>query len=161
MSAQVIISPLTRTDIAAVVEIEKQGQLEPWTGKSFLEELDRLHSYMFVARVNENCDRSDLSQPGCIAGYICYWCVADEIQILNIAVHEKFRRRKIGRALLTHAIREGCERKARVANLEVRKSNTAARRLYETEGFRVVGERPDYYEVQKEPAVLMELTISG
>jgi len=160
--APITISALTRADIAAVTEIERQGQLEPWTERSFIEELDRLHSYMLVARVDQNCP-GIVNQPqyDCIAGYICYWCVADEIQILNIAVQEKFRGRAIGRALLSHAIRDGCERKARIATLEVRKSNIAARRLYEAMGFRIVGERPDYYEVQKEPAILMELTLSN
>jgi len=158
--APITISSLTRADIEAVIEIERQGQLEPWTERSFLEELERLHSHMLVAKLNENHHGvGDEPQPGCIAGYICYWCVADEIQILNVAVHEKLRRRTIGRTLLAHAIREGCERKARVATLEVRKSNIAARRLYEAMGFRIVGERPDYYEVQKEPAILMELTL--
>lgn len=156
------ISPLLKTDIPAILEIEKQGQPEPWTEASFLEELVRLHSYLLAARIDEDKieNRESLFHPPRgIIGYICFWCVADEIQILNLAVHENFRRRSIARGLLAHALRIGCEKSARVANLEVRKSNVPALKLYESFGFKAVGERPNYYGVQKEPAVLMELEI--
>jgi [ribosomal protein S18]-alanine N-acetyltransferase len=95
-----------------------------------------------------------------MGGYICFWHVVDEIQILNIAVSPDFRRRGIGRLLLEHGLRWGRERKARMAYLEVRESNTAARRLYESIGFSVCGERANYYGRQKESAILMALELS-
>ncbi len=136
------------------MEIEKQSQPEPWTEQSFLEEIGRLCSHLLAARAAGGAEPE-----GGILGYVCYWCVADEIQILNIAVHKDFRRRGIARAMLAHAIGTGCDKKARIATLEVRKSNTAARRLYESFGFRQVGERPNYYGVYQEPAVLMEFRL--
>jgi len=156
------ISQLLKVDIPAILEIEKQGQPEPWTAASFMEELDRLHSYVLVARLSEECIESGeslLCPPRGIVGYICFWSVADEIQVLNLAVHENFRRRSVARSLLADAIRIGCERNARVANLEVRKSNIPALKLYESFGFKAVGERPNYYGFLMEPAILMELQI--
>lgn len=156
------ISPLLKADIPAILEIEKQGQPEPWTAASFMEELDRLHSYVLVARLPGEYIESGEAlyyPPRGIIGYICFWCVADEIQILNLAVHENFRRRSVARVLLADAIRIGCEKNARVANLEVRKSNIPALRLYESFGFKAVGERPNYYGSLMEPAILMELEI--
>jgi ribosomal-protein-alanine N-acetyltransferase len=50
-----------------------------------------------------------------------------------------------------------CRNKARLALLEVRRGNTAARHLYESVGFRPAGIRPGYYSVGREAAVLMEL----
>jgi len=44
---------------------------------------------------------------------------------------------------------------ASVATLEVRISNTAARRLYERFGFRPVGVRPRYYSDNSEDALIM------
>ncbi len=162
MGTVIKISPLKKSDIPAVLEIEKQSQPEPWTEQSFLEETGRLYSYLLAARAARGGEPGeDVPAPpaGGILGYICYWCVADEIQILNIAVHKDFRRRGIARAMLEHAIRTGCEKKARTATLEVRRSNIAARRLYKSFGFRQVGERPNYYGVGREPAVLMEFEI--
>jgi len=69
------------------------------------------------------------------------------------------RRRGIARKLIEFAVRTGLEQHAGLVTLEVRKSNLSARKLYESFGFRVTGERPDYYGVQKESAVLMELVI--
>mgnify|MGYP002582415600 FL=1 len=39
--------------------------------------------------------------------------------------------------------------------LEVRESNLAARRLYEKNGFEIVGKRKNYYEKPAEDAILM------
>lgn len=156
VSIEIVISDMTRADIASMLEIEAESQPEPWTEGSFTEELGRLNSFVYVAR----CGPGPAGGAGpAIAGYICCWCVADELQILNVAVRKRLRRRGIARALLTHALETGCEKNATTAVLEVRKSNEAARRLYESFGFEVVGERPDYYEVRKEPAVLMALEI--
>ncbi|MEM5786938.1 MAG: ribosomal protein S18-alanine N-acetyltransferase [Syntrophobacteraceae bacterium] len=161
MAIDLIISPLKKTDIPAILEIETRSQFEPWSEQSFLEELGRIHSYLFVARLAaERAKESGTPlQHGGIVGYLCYWCVADELQILNFAVHPDFRRLGIARQLLAHALDKGCEKKARTALLEVRGSNDSARRLYESFGFRVVGERPDYYGIIKEPAILMELDL--
>ncbi len=81
------------------------------------------------------------------------------MQILNIAVRKTLRLKGIARKLIEFAIRTGKDRQARVAILEVRKSNTAARSLYESLGFRITGERPGYYDTQGESAILMELDI--
>jgi ribosomal-protein-alanine N-acetyltransferase len=85
--------------------------------------------------------------------------VADEVQVLTVAVHKDFRRRGVARALLNQALGVGCGGFALRGVLEVRKSNTAAQLLYKSLGFRVVGERPNYYDLPKESAVLMELEL--
>jgi [ribosomal protein S18]-alanine N-acetyltransferase len=164
VGADFLISPLLKADIPAILAIEKHGQPEPWTAESFLEELDRLHSHLLVARLEkehaESLDSLFYPSQG-VVGYICFWCVADEIQILNLAVHENFRRQSVARGLLAHAVRTGCEKGSRVVNLEVRKSNVPALKLYESVGFKAVGERPNYYGAQSEPAILMELQIQS
>jgi len=148
------ISPPARADIPAILEIEKRSQPEPWTEKSFLEEFDRLHSYLLVARLADKAadEGAPPPPPGGIVGYICFWCVADEIQILNIAVHPDFRRRAVGRTLLSHAIRTGCDKKAGVATLEVRWGATLrpadSTKLWDS---RSSGERPATTVTKKSP----------
>jgi ribosomal-protein-alanine acetyltransferase len=96
---------------------------------------------------------------GAAAGYICLWIVAGEAQVLNLAVHPPYRGRGVGRALLLHGLDIAVQRGAEKAFLEVRKSNAVARKLYESVGFEKTGQRPNFYRVNKEAAVLMELRL--
>ena len=153
-AGKVRITEALASDIPVMAAIEEHSNLEPWTRDSFLEELLRPHSFMQVARIREETSER-------VAGFICFWLVADEIQILNIAVHEAYRRRGLGRALLLDCLRFGIGRKARKAVLEVRASNFAAQSLYASLGFEVVGQRPDYYGGLREPAVLMTLCVAN
>jgi [ribosomal protein S18]-alanine N-acetyltransferase len=144
------ITELLSSDIPDVVAIEQDSNPEPWNRESFLEELLRPHSHLLVARVSTGSGET-------VAGYLCFWLVADEVQVLNIAVHKAHRRHGIGRALLVHCLDFGSRSKIRKAVLEVRSSNSAAQRLYLSLGFRAVGQRPGYYGGLGEHAVIMEL----
>ena len=159
MDLEITVSPLVESDIPSILEIENDSQPEPWTAKAFAEEIDRANSRMLVARLETGSPAGSPSRE--IAGYICFWSVAGEIQILNIAVRKTLRRQGIARKLIEIAIRAARETTAGYITLEVRKSNLAARKLYETLGFKVVGERPGYYGAQKESAVLMEIEMTG
>ena len=145
------IRPMTLADVPAIVDIEQSSHVQPWHEGFFVEELDRPQSHSYVACLTNAPHRQK------VVGYICFWLVADEIQIFNIAVHIAHRRCGIGRALLLHALKVGCRHKARIAILEVRRGNDAAQRLYSSLGFQPTGERSHYYGVLREPAVLMEL----
>ncbi len=144
------ITELLASDIPDVVAIEQESNPEPWNRESFLEELLRPHSHLLVARVPTGSGER-------VAGYLCFWLVADEVQILNIAVHKVHRRQGIGRALMVHCLDSGFRSKVRKVLLEVRSSNSAAQRLYRSLGFQAVGQRPGYYGGLGEHAVLMEL----
>lgn len=152
----ITVSVPAESDIASILEIEHDSQSEPWTEKSFKEEIER--ESLFVAR-RAALDSSACVFCGDIAGYICFWSVRDEVQILNLAVRRSLRRKGIARKLIEFAIRTGQSRQANVVTLEVRESNMAARRLYESFGFRITGKRPGYYATQSESAILMELEI--
>jgi ribosomal-protein-alanine N-acetyltransferase len=81
--------------------------------------------------------------------------VLDELHINNLAVLPAYRRAGIGLALLRHALDEGARMGARRATLEVRRSNEAARQLYERFGFSVVGVRHGYYSNPVEDALVL------
>lgn len=142
------VVPATSEDLPAVLAIERDSQPEPWNEKLFREELCRPHARMLVARGHE--------RPNSPLGYICFWKVADEIQVHNVAVHRDYRRQGIGSALLQWVLRFGRAGHARVAVLEVRMNNVGAQKFYLRHGFRAVGERPDYY-APGESAIIMEL----
>lgn len=146
------LMPMTQADLPEVMAIEMECHVEPWREQFFLDELDQDHARVLVAR--------DPNAGPKLLGYICCWFVADEVQVFNLAVPVAQRRRGIGRALLLEALGEGYGRGARVALLEVRRSNTAAQALYSSLGFKPVGTRPNYYGTLVEPAVLMELEMT-
>ncbi|HEX8232870.1 MAG TPA: ribosomal protein S18-alanine N-acetyltransferase [Caulobacteraceae bacterium] len=79
------------------------------------------------------------------SGFILGRSVADEAEILTIAVAPAARRQGLGRALV-----EGLARQARLAGaaalfLEVAEDNGAARALYQGCGFVLAGRRRAYY----------------
>ena len=89
-----------------------------------------------------------------LLGYVWARFVLDEGDIGNVAVAPDSRR-GIGAALLKALFAESERRGTAVLQLEVRESNLAARRLYEKNGFEIVGKRKNYYEKPAEDAILM------
>ncbi len=140
------VIPAKAEDLADILWIESASFLHPWSKNDFLSELSKSPPSIFVAR-------KDLGSPP--LGYICYWEVADEIQILNLAVHPQYRRQGAGRILLTFLLKQAEERKAKVF-LEVRPSNQAATALYRSLGFKPLYRRPHYYHPDGEEALVME-----
>jgi ribosomal-protein-alanine N-acetyltransferase len=150
--------------LSEVMRIERESELEPWTRVQFIQELNQPHSHSLVAIGSSLIvpQTATLSMQGeQVVGYHCFWCVADELHIINIAVDQRCRRRGIGRLLIKRALDSACHGNAQTAFLEVRKSNYPARKLYEGMGFQVTGERPNYYGIVKESALLMSLNLEG
>jgi ribosomal-protein-alanine N-acetyltransferase len=150
MSPGLTIRKAGLTDLKAIFAIEKQSFSTPWSRLSFLAEMTQSVSHFLVAGPSP-------SEPWQLWGYIIFWIVADEMHLLNLAVHPEKRRRGIGQALLAEALRQSRDLGAEMSWLEVRPSNTAARGLYEAFGFSEVGRRLRYYEDTQEDAILMVL----
>ena len=78
------------------------------------------------------------------AGFALVRSVMDEAELLLIAIHPQFQRRKIGEALISRVI-EDCRRaQINVVHLEVRADNSALG-FYERVGFEQSGIRKNYY----------------
>jgi ribosomal-protein-alanine N-acetyltransferase len=90
-----------------------------------------------------------------VVGYVVAHYAADEGEILNLGVTPAHRRRGIGRALIRRMLQLLAGRGVRHVFLEVRASNTEARRLYETLGFGEVARRARYYRRPVEDAVVL------
>ncbi len=78
------------------------------------------------------------------AGFAMVRSVADEAELLLLAVDPAFRRRGIASALLRAVIAEAQAGGIRDLHLEVRAGNAAVT-LYTAQGFAKVGERRGYY----------------
>jgi ribosomal-protein-alanine N-acetyltransferase len=145
------INAAAEADLDAVLEIERLCFPAPWARQAFADELARPWARLEVLRASTS-ER--------LVGFCNYWLVADELQILNIAVHPEARRRGHAARLLRHILDQGRRHESRMASLEVRVSNHAAAALYRKFGFREVGIRPRYYADNGEDARLMDLDLT-
>ena len=91
-----------------------------------------------------------------IVGFAGIMVVADEAELLNIAVLPDEQGKGVGKRLLGCMLENAGKRNAYRMLLEVRKSNETARSLYEKNGFTVLGERKGYYSNPTEDAIIME-----
>lgn len=139
-----IVERATLADLDAITEIELHSFPRPWPRASFVAELARDHARLVVAR-----------RDGRVAGFHVYWLVADEVHVLSIATHPDCRRDGVAAALLAHALDEGRAGGARIATLEVRRSNQPALALYARAGFTVAHVRARYYQDNAEDALVM------
>ena len=90
-----------------------------------------------------------------VIGYIGSQSAIDETDVMNVAVHPDFRRRRIGEALVLELVEQLKARGNYCLTLEVRASNDPARKLYEKLGFQQVGLRKNYYRNPKEDALIL------
>jgi ribosomal-protein-alanine N-acetyltransferase len=137
----------TEADLDAIEAIERLSFPSPWARQAFADELARPWARLEILRHDAT---------GGVVAFCNYWLVADELHILNVAVHPEERRRGHAARLLRHMLDEAGRQAARVASLEVRVSNLAAAALYRKFGFREVGVRPKYYANNGEDALLMD-----
>lgn len=150
LSTLYVIEPMRVEDIPEVLAIERVAFSNPWSKEAFVHEVERNpFSHPTVARTRREGTHG-------IAGYCVKWVVFEWIHIQNIAVHPAHLRRGLGRYLLDDAILGGRRVGAIKALLEVRESNTAARQLYLSTGFKEVGRRKSYYRKPNEDAILFE-----
>lgn len=147
------IRKMTAADLDAVMEIQKVSFKNPWSLELFRRELSHEWSTIFLA---------EEPQPGGekqLAGFLIFWLVHDEVHILNVATALDYRRRGVAKLLLEHCLARGRQHRCTLATLEVRRSNDAAKGLYEAFGFRPVGVRPNYYVDEGEDAIVMVLDL--
>ena len=150
MTPGLVIRRAGLADVKAIGAIEKLSFPTPWSRWAFMAELGHRYSHTLVAGPGP-------PEPFQVWGYLVFWVVADETHILNLAVHPRYRRRGLGRALLTEALRQARALGVQVAWLEVRPSNLPALELYESFGFKKAGTRPLYYQDTQEDALLLTL----
>ncbi|MDU2585109.1 MAG: ribosomal protein S18-alanine N-acetyltransferase [Anaerococcus prevotii] len=133
-------------DADRVYEIENASFFEPWTKKNLIKELTAnslLKHYVYEL-------------DGEIVGFYIASKVLDLVEIFTIAVDEDFRKRGIGRKLLSHLIENSKASGAREIWLEVSVKNFKAIELYEKFGFEKDGIRKNYYQKLGEDAYNMK-----
>ena len=142
------IRPARADDMLSVGLIERESFADPWGPREFTSALEAPQTIFFVA-----------DEEGVVQGYAIALSVADEAEILNLAVHPSLRGRGLGGKLLDAALAEARARGAVQIFLEVRESNLAARGLYAARGFDEVTRRRGYYRHPVEDALVLRLAV--
>jgi ribosomal-protein-alanine N-acetyltransferase len=146
----ITLRDMTASDLAAVVAIERASYSVPWSDTTFRGLLRRRDAEMVIAEAD-----------GRVVGYAVFWCVLDQGELGNVAVAGESRGLHIGARLVEDVIRRAARRRVRDVFLEVRPSNTVARRLYERHGFEPVGRRRNYYQQPVEDALVLRRHIDS
>jgi len=139
-------------DIEDIEVLERASFTHPWTGPQIREATlagDPL--VVLVLRTAERCERR-------LVAYCIFQVAGGEMDVHTLAVASCWRRRGVGRWMLGRALEVGTRRGALVAFLDVRRSNGAALRLYESLGFEVVSSRAGYYDSPREDAFVLRKT---
>ncbi len=143
------IRPATLADIDGIYAIETSSFRSPWARSAFPSEVEgRSWSRVVVAE----CE-------GEVVGFMIYWIILEEIHLLNLAVHPKWRGRGIGRCIVNHLLDMAALEGQETVLLEVRRSNHKAQNLYYSLGFEQLGLRRNYYSDNGEDALVMRLNL--
>ena len=142
----ILIDFMKEEDIDAILDISSLSFSVCWSKDSYIQELTNPIARYLVAKIDNK-----------VIGFVGTWIVLDESHITNIAVHPNYRKQGIASKLLekflTYCQSQGCV----AYTLEVRSSNKAAKALYEKYNFKQDGIRKNYYEDNKEDAIIMWL----
>lgn len=143
-------APMSESWLDAVDAIEQQAYVHPWTRGNFL---DSMRSGYQAQVLLAGAD---------ILGYFVAMKGVDEVHLLNLTVAPGFQGQGWGRVMLDALALWSRSQGAQWLWLEVRVSNGRAQQIYESHGYRRVGERKAYYPDaggRREDAVVMSLKL--
>jgi ribosomal-protein-alanine N-acetyltransferase len=133
-------------DLTAIEEIERTSYPTPWSRSMFAGELAKPSSICLGA-IEVETNR--------LVGYLIISRYVDAWHVMNIAVAKDYRRRRVASRLMERLFEVTSGDGRRGYTLEVRVSNEAAIRLYESLGFKARGVRRGYYTDNREDALIM------
>ena len=141
---ELLFRAMTQDDAEAVAAIEEKSFAVPWKRDDFWREAkNELASYIVGVL------------DGKIVAYAGAWVSFNQADVMSVAVDPEYRGQGLGTLLFGELIRVVKARGATAITLEVRPSNTAAIKLYESFGLRSVGRRRGYYSDNGEDALIM------
>jgi ribosomal-protein-alanine acetyltransferase len=133
-----VIRAATEADLPSIARLQDASrEASQWNPK------DYLRHRVLVAQLGDAA-----------VGFVAFREVAaDEVEVLNLVVAPESRRQGVARRLMEAVMKQNFTN----LFLEVRESNSAARKLYESLGLLVQGRRPHYYHDPPEDAIVMAL----
>ncbi len=147
MNPELEIRRLTYADLPQVIAIERRAFPTPWSLAMFVLELSKASGICLAATIDDR-----------IVAYLVCSRYDTVWHLMNVAVDDRQRRQGIATAMMERLF-EVADKPNAQYTLEVRTSNDAAIRLYESFGFRAAGRRRAYYHDNREDALIMWRTV--
>ena len=133
LASMVSIRDMEYRDLNEVIRVEKKAYPHPWTLGIFRDCLRVGYSAWVMVLDKE------------IIGYGIVMFSPGEAHILNICIHPDYQGKGLGRYFLRYLVNSSAQGDVDMILLEVRRSNTLAYQLYQSEGFHELGVRKGYY----------------
>ncbi len=127
------IRPMQAIDLAEVLTIEQASYDFPWTEGIFRDCLKKKYPSMLFVQQKR------------ILAYVVFQFIVDECHLLNLCIRQEDRRQGLATKMVQYLMNQARQNDMGSIFLEVRKSNTAAIKLYDRLGFNEIGLRRDYY----------------
>ena len=134
-------------DVEGVHNVSKLSLKEGWSLNEISKELSNEFTNYIVLKTSSDE----------VIGFAGAWIIASEGQITNVAIHPSYRGMGYGFKLMEALIKHLNSKDCYDITLEVRESNIIAQNLYKSLGFKSEGIRKNFYEDNKESAVIMWL----
>jgi ribosomal-protein-alanine N-acetyltransferase len=140
---------MIRRDMPEVLTIEQASFTFPWSEDDFVRCLRARNCIGFVAECAER-----------VVGYMVYELQKHRLHLLNLAVHECYRRRGVGHQLIRNLVGKlSHDRRSRIL-LEVRDTNLQAQLFFRAQGFRAVSVLRRLYDDTAEDAFLFQYPVA-
>jgi len=131
------LRPATLDDVPALLELEKKVHVSPWAEENIKFELSKPYSH-FLVMTDDETDST-------IQGYIVYWVLYEDCQVLNLVVDLPFRGLGLAKKMIRQAAQTALSKGIKKVTLEVRKSNTSAIQLYQGLKFVITHVKKGFY----------------
>jgi ribosomal-protein-alanine N-acetyltransferase len=136
--------PMRKKDLPEVLEIERLCFRQPFSQEIFEQELQISAAHLWVVPFRRR-----------VIAYLDFWTVADEMELVSIAVHPDHQGLGVAAYLLRGMVAYAKHHGMRSIVLDVRASNHAALHLYQKFSFHQVGLRKRYYSDNQEDALIL------
>ncbi len=139
------------THLDSIYDIEIKTFSDAWSKNSIKSAMESEPCNIFLALDDDNT----------VIGYIFFYLIDEEAEILNLAVIPEKRRMGIASSLLKYSFEIMKKNGVRNAYLDVRKSNIPALSLYKSFNFEQLTIRKNYYTKPVEDAIDMCLCLDN
>jgi len=136
---------MIRRDMTEVLEAEQQSFEFPWCEEDFIRCLRQRNCIGMVAEYDDQ-----------VVGFMIYELHKTRLHVLNFAVHDDFRRRRIGSQMIMKLVNKLSSQRRNRILLEVRETNLKAQLFFREAGFRAITVLRDFYDDTTEDAYLMQ-----